>query len=144
MTLVEMLIVVVVLSILAVIALPAITAKQRSAQDAAFVTNMRLGCDAFRLYRAQNGSYPPDRWPAIIPPGMEGYLKGLNWTEETPIGGMWDWDNGQFGYTAGVSVYMPDRTDDEMDEVDALLDNGNLNTGGFRKRQDGYISIIEP
>jgi len=74
---------------------------------------------------------------------MAPYLAKMAWFERTPIGGQWDWDNGQFGFKAGVSVYQPDRTPQEMREIDAMIDDGDLATGGFRSRTDGYISIIE-
>ena len=67
----------------------------------------------------------------------------MHWVDKTPIGGQWDWDNGQFGSKAGVSVYMPPVTDEEMREVDALIDDGNLSTGSFQKRTGGFIYIME-
>ncbi|MFU8779872.1 MAG: prepilin-type N-terminal cleavage/methylation domain-containing protein [Kiritimatiellia bacterium] len=44
---------------------------------------------------------------------------------------------------SGVSVYRPSRTAAEMQAIDARIDDGNLNTGNFRHRTDGYIYIIE-
>ena len=31
----------------------------------------------------------------------------MEWTKPNTLGGQWDWDNGQFGFKAGVSVYRP-------------------------------------
>ena len=140
----EIMIVAIILAILAAVALPAFSTSTHEAGHSVFGSNMRVACDAFRLYYARNGSYPPDRNPGIVPPGMASYLKAVKWTEATAIGGQWDWDYEQFGFTAGVSVYRPDRNDGEMAQVDHLIDDGNLNAGGFRKRADGFIRIIEP
>ena len=144
MTLIEILIVAVILTILAVVALPMVASSSHEAGHSVFGANLRVACDAFRLYYARNGYYPADSNPGIVPPGMAGDLKAIQWTGPTAIGGQWDWDFEQFGYTAGVSVYQPDRNEGEMAQVDKIIDDGNLNTGGFRKRTDGFICIIVP
>jgi type IV pilus assembly protein PilA len=144
MTLVEILVVVVVLAILAAIALPAITGTTTEARDTVFASNLRTATNAFRLFYATNGFHPPDRTPGIVPPGMDTYLKSIKWTQPTAIGGQWDWDYLQFGYTAGVSVYKPSRTDAQMAVIDGMVDDGNLAAGCFRKRTDGYMSVIAP
>jgi type IV pilus assembly protein PilA len=74
---------------------------------------------------------------------MAGSILPEDWTRGTPIGGQWDWDNGAFGVVAGVSVFQPDRTPEEMSDIDRLIDDGNLSTGVFRQRTDGYIFIIQ-
>ena len=142
-TLVEILIVVVILGIIAAIVLPEITASREDTEAAVFVANLRRAFEAFRQYRQKHFSYPPNCNPGDVPAGMEPFLKGLKWDKPTSIGGRWDWDYVQFGYTAGVSVYKPDRGDAEMTDIDAMFDDGDLITGAFRKRQDGYIYVIE-
>ena len=69
----------------------------------------------------------------------------LNWAETTSLGGYWDWDYNQlqFGCRAGISVYTPQWTDEQMREIDARIDDGNLSTGSFRKRSGGYIWAVE-
>jgi len=75
--------------------------------------------------------------------GMSNYLEHIDWAGRTPIGGKWDWDRGVFGVAAGVSVYQPDLTPAQMRRIDARMDDGNLKSGMFRQRSQGYISIIE-
>jgi hypothetical protein len=76
---------------------------------------------------------------------MGTYLDRFPWEDDTSIGGQWDWDYQQYQYgcSAGVSVFQPSRTDDEMLEIDRSIDDGNLYAGAFRKRSGGYIYVIE-
>jgi prepilin-type N-terminal cleavage/methylation domain-containing protein len=141
-TLIEVLIVVLLLGILAAIVIPSFGNSRMKAENNIYLTNARYACRAFSLYRVENNAYPPDRTPGLMPLGMETLLGGMDWTQPTPIGGSWDWDYGQFGVTAGVSVFQPDRTAAEMVEVDATADDGDLSTGSFRARADGYIMVI--
>jgi type IV pilus assembly protein PilA len=142
-TLVEIMIVIAVIGLLAVIALPNISRARLKAQQTRFLNDLRIARHAFEQYTMENGTYPLDNTPSVVPPGMEDYLARMRWSAKTSIGGQWDWDYNQFGVTAGVSVYKPQRTDTEMAEIDKILDDGDLSTGYFRKRTDGFISIIE-
>ena len=142
-TLVEIMIVVAIIGLLAAIAIPAFARARRNAQVNRFVQDLRIAVDAFTMYNLENGSYPLDQTPGVIPSGMEEYLRRMRWTESTPIGGQWDWDYEVFGYQAGVSVFDPDRTPAEMLEIAEKIDDGSLTTGNFRARAQGYIYIIE-
>lgn len=142
-TLAEIMIVVSIIGMLAVLALPNFLQAKRTAARNQFIAELRVAYDAFAMYCIENGRYPPDTTPRQIPAGMGPYLSSMKWTKDTPIGGQWDWDNGQFGSKAGVSVYLPPVTDEEMKEIDALIDNGNLSTGAFQKRASGFIYIME-
>jgi type IV pilus assembly protein PilA len=143
-TLVEIMIVVALVGLLAAIALPNFARARSKAQRTRFISDLRIARAAFEQYTMENGSYPADNLPGIVPPGMEEHLARMRWTDKTPIGGYWDWDYNQFGFVAGVSVYRPSRSDSEMAVIDAEIDDGALSTGYFRKRLNGFISIIEP
>lgn len=143
-TLVEIMIVVAIIALLTVVAIPWFQRYRRDTLNSRFANDLRIACHAIRHYNIKTSQYPPDRTPRQVPQGMAGYLAGMEWSARTPIGGWWDWDYRQFGCTAGVSVYRPDRTDEEMAEIDRLTDDGDLATGDFRKRNQGYIFIIEP
>lgn len=142
-TLVEVMIVVAIIGILAAMALNSFIVARRNSRNVAFMNDISKASNAFELYAIENGSYPADKWPGVVPDGMAAYLPKMDWAEETPIGGQWDWDNGQFGFTAGVSVYKPGRSRAQMILVDGMLDDGDLGTGRFQERTDGYIYIIE-
>ena len=90
------------------------------------------------LIQGADGSYK-----AVKPFGFPADLKKLDWTGKTSIGGQWDWDDLQFGCVAGASVFQPTAANAQLVDIDKTIDDGNLNTGGFRSRNSGYISIIE-
>jgi type II secretory pathway pseudopilin PulG len=140
---VEMMIVVLIIGLLAGIAVPMISRSRKQAQETRFLSDMRSVVHAFEQYSMLHSSYPLDQGPGVSPPEILAFLPRFDWAAKTPIGGRWDWDNGVFGFKAGVSVYLPDRTDDEMAALDRKTDDGNLSSGIFQKRTDGFISIIE-
>ncbi len=142
-TLVEIMIVVAIIGMLAMMAIPSFMRARKEVQANIFTSDLRTAADAFTLYSMEHAGYPPDATPGVIPTGMAEYLDKMNWAERTTIGGQWDWDYEQFGYLAGVSVYLPDRSTEEMREIDARIDDGNLLTGAFRQRNEGFIYIIE-
>jgi prepilin-type N-terminal cleavage/methylation domain-containing protein len=143
-TLVELMIVVATIGLLTAIALPNFIRARQNAQNSRFASDLRVATEAFMQYNLDNRRYPPDRTPAVMPPGMADYLIKIEWTKGTPIGGQWDWDYLQFGVTAGVSAYQPTVSLDQLRRLDSLIDDGNLGSGQFRARAAGFISVIEP
>jgi prepilin-type N-terminal cleavage/methylation domain-containing protein len=143
-TLIELMVVVAVIGVLAAIAVPyGIRARATSAR-AAFVADLRIAKGAFTLYNNDNNSYPPDRMPGVYPAEIAPYLdEGFKWASATPIGGQWDWDYQQFGCVAGLSVFQPDVSEEQVTLIDQTIDDGDLGTGDFRRRTLGYISVIE-
>ena len=150
-TIIELMIVVSIIGLLAVLAIPAMRKAHRRAQNSAFSNDMRsVANNAFEQYAIEKGDYPPDSPPGVVPPEIVPYLpKRFVWTAKTPIGGQWDWDRAPgrgetiHNVYAGLSVYKPSRTTPQMRELDTLMDDGNLLTGRFRSRTDGYIYILE-
>lgn len=141
-TLVEIMIVVTIIGLLAALAIPAFARIQLRSRASALANDLRVGQAAFETYALENGGWPPDG-AAGVPPEMAGYLSMEKFNGPTPFGGNYDWDFEQFGFTAGLSVYNPDADLDTMGRVDAMIDDGNLATGNFRSRADGYILILE-
>jgi len=143
--LLEVMMVVLIIGMLAAICIPMFQKARMDSLAVRFMNDITKACDAFEMYAMENGAFPPDRTPGVIPPGMSEYLPRLDWSGDTVIGGRWDWDYGQaqFGCNAGVSVYRPDWIPSQMVLIDEKLDDGNLSTGMFRKRPAGYIYIIE-
>jgi type II secretory pathway pseudopilin PulG len=139
-------IVVAIIALLVVIALPSFFRAREKSQNAKLINGYRIAVDAFEMYATEHNAYPPDVNRGVVPAGMDLYFGSkLHWTQPTPIGGNWDWDYQQFGFTAGVSVVGANADPVRMAEIDAKIDDGNLSSGSFQNTAaDRYTSIIEP
>lgn len=140
-TLVEIMIVVVIIGLLAAIAVPAFEKVRMSAVTSRFTNDVRKICDAAEIYALQNGQWPPDGG-ASLDSGLVPYVS-LQPNGGTPIGGLWDWDFEQFGFTAGISVFQPTVSLDQLIAIDRKIDDGDLANGVFRQRPNGVIYILE-
>ena len=147
-TLVEILIVVVILGVLAAIVIPQFADATSQSSKSVFVSNLRHYTEAAQLYLFDTGDYPPDSSSGQLPSGFADYIDEAQWSAGTPIGGVWDieyQDSG--GVTSALGVHFngegQTRDDVYMRSIDALVDDGDLNTGRFRKLEDGrYYTII--
>jgi len=142
-TLVEIMIVVAIIGLLAALGIPNMLEAGQDTRKARFSREIQAAGHAFVQYAFDHGEYPADKTPTQMPNGMAEYLNGFPWSEDTVIGGQWDWDYGVFGITAGVSVKSPNWNTERMQEIDAQIDDGNLASGQFRQRSGGYIYILE-
>ena len=141
-TLVEILMVIGIIGILATIAIPHYIDYQLRAKAMRLTTEVKAAAQAFRTYKVENNTYPADRMPGVTPPEISSLI-GNFFSTPPPIGGQWDWDYQQFGITAGISVYNPPLSTEELQKVDRLIDDNNLFTGAFRKQTSSYIYVIE-
>jgi prepilin-type N-terminal cleavage/methylation domain-containing protein len=144
-TLVEIMIVVMIIALLAAMALPSFLRAREKAQNAKLINGLRIASDAFQMYAADHNAYPPDVNRGVVPSGMSLYFgANFNFTAPTPIGGNWDWDYQQFGFTAGVSIVGSGATTTRMNEIDSKIDDGDPSTGAFQNTApDRYTYIIE-
>jgi type IV pilus assembly protein PilA len=141
-TLIEIMIVVVIIGFLASLAIPAFQKVRRNTQNNTFANDLRQLRASAALYNLELGGYPPDGG-AGFPSEFIPYVPSGIGNRPTPVGGVWDWDYEQFGFKAGISVYQPTADVGQMQEVDRLVDDGNLSTGNFRSRSNGYIYVME-
>jgi len=141
-TLIEILMVIAIIGILSTIAIPHYMDYQLRAKAVRLTTEVKAAAQAFRTYKIENNTYPADRTPGVTPPEIS-LLIGNFFSTTPPIGGQWDWDYQQFGITAGISVYNPPLSTEELQTVDRVIDDNNLFTGTFRRRTSGYIYVIE-
>lgn len=146
MTLVEILMVVTIIGLLAAFIIPAVTAALRSRENSQAASKLRRAVTVFEMYRSENGSYPADVNPGVIPPEMNDYFTELNmddwWSSPTELGGNWDWDNG-YHFSYSVSISSPTKSADQLTDFDRLIDDGNLATGKFRQSDSQYHYILE-
>jgi prepilin-type N-terminal cleavage/methylation domain-containing protein len=132
MTLLEVMIVVAILADVMIIAIPGLVRAKQSGQNAKFEENLRIAASAFQMYYVENGKWPPSAATGVVPPGMALYMKGMDFTELTPLGGQLKWDYNPATRQAGISTTITPDDQLRMQRVDAQLDDGVLTTGSFR------------
>jgi prepilin-type N-terminal cleavage/methylation domain-containing protein len=146
-TLIEVIIAVSVVALMMAILIPAVNFARENRENALVASKLQTAVEAFELYASEVGSYPADVGPGVIPPEMQNYyfpyFKINWWTLTTEVGGNWDWDVGYHGIDFSVSICAPTRSQGQMEALDRAIDDGNLNTGTFRKVDDQYHYIIE-
>ena len=143
-TLVEIMVVVVVIGLLAAMALPALQRVKQSAVSKRYINDARQIRDAVERYALENGGFPPNGI-AGFDPALQGYVPdSLYHSTTTALGGVWDWDYQQNGITASISVYQYTVSDTQLLDIDRTIDDGNLNTGLFRKIGNKAVYVIQP
>lgn len=76
---------------------------------------------------------------------MAGDFKASVWRATTPIGGRWNWDRDNFGFAAGISISGLTCSDEQLVEIDAKFDDGDLATGRFFKAASNRVClVVEP
>jgi general secretion pathway protein G len=147
-TLVEILIVVVILGILASIVIGQFGNASQDAARVAFATSLREYATAAERYRIDYTAYPGDGSSGQVVSGFEDYVRAEQFQVATPIGGVWDTefnDNG-VGFAVGVHFNGTGTTRDDayMAAIDAMIDDGVLTSGSFRRLAAGrYYRVLQ-
>ncbi len=131
-TLVEIMIVVAIIGLLAALALPSFQKARINSQNSAFKNDLRIIEAAINQCIFDTKSYPADVNEMIIPEELIPYLKNMDWSIPTPIGGHWDYDY-NWGLTCGIGILDPARSEAEMAEL-----------GDFVQYGGQYIQVIVP
>jgi len=141
-TLVEIMVVVVIIGLLAAMAISAIGRIRERSENATIANDLRTFSAAFEQYALETGGWPPDTATGVVPPGMDGRIKAGDWARSIPGNGRWDWDRGILGARAAISLFGCNFSDARLAKVDALFDDGNVNTGRFRRLSDGRPALV--
>ncbi len=141
-TLVEVLVVVSILGIIAAFVFPAINRAVRYKENAEIANKFQQAILAFELYYEENGKWPANRSPGVMTPELEDYYfpyYGVDWwTDDTGVGGDWDWDDISGSCVVCLADYFNDFTisEEQFLELDRMLDDGDLSKGNFQR---GFI-----
>ena len=147
-TLVEILIVVTILGILAAVVIPTFANTSSETQQKSFASCLKTFSEAALYYEAKMGEFPPDGSSGAVPEGWEDFIDEHRWVSGTPAGGVWDTEADGTGFRYAIGVHYHGSTaaanpgDAYMEEVDAIIDDGVLTTGCFRKIADDRYYII--
>ena len=135
-TLIEILIVVVILGILSVIIIPQFANANEDASRAVFAKNVKSFAEAMDRYYLDNGDYPEDGSSGVLPAGFDDYVIETTFEGGTTLGGVWDTELNSMGIISAIGVHFNDGSDPgdaEMNAIDAMIDDGDVTTGAFRR-----------
>ena len=143
-TLVEIMIAVLIIGLLATLSLPAFRRSRIAAQSNRFVSDLRTFSHAFENFSLQTGNWPAAAASGVVPTDMEEDIKVTVWrVPQNSVGGQWAWDRNDYGMAAGISVTGVTVPDQQMERIDARIDDGDLTTGLFRKVGSRFIYILQ-
>lgn len=125
-------IVVAIIGVLAAMAFISANRVRNRALAARFASDLQKYQTAFEQYYFQNGAWPAAAAAGNIPAGMEGALPA-NYVMPSPMGGGYSWS----GDTGRIRLTSSSASDDMMQLVDAMIDDGDLTTGAFRSMTSG-------
>jgi type II secretory pathway pseudopilin PulG len=135
-TLVELVVIIVVLSVLAGVAVPKYIDLSTRARVSMTARSWGVLMRAVNQYMIDNNDVPaPNVNDAIMPPQLDAYLMNADFTRTPPVGGMWDYDEwgaysgGGAGLIVSVSITQSPSPASIFQQIDAAVDDGNLTTG---------------
>lgn len=140
-TLVEIMVVVTIISFLAMMAVPTISKVENRTRATALANNLRVFSEAFETYAAAKGLFPPSSaTPGVLPTEMADRIKASAWSQASPLGGHYTWESDQVfgGSRCKAAISITSTADstltgnaDQLEELDRMIDDGNLNTGNL-------------
>jgi type II secretory pathway pseudopilin PulG len=159
-SIVELMVAVLIISLLFLMAVPTYQRIQRKARATTVVNDFRVFGAAFQAHAHEKGSWPAEAAAGVVPTGVSKQdIPTEIWGRATPMGGKFDWENNQ-SHPGGTSpggkwraaLAISGTTDapliidaDLMEEIDEALDDGNLDSGNFRRGfGDCPLFILEP
>ncbi|MFK7789822.1 MAG: prepilin-type N-terminal cleavage/methylation domain-containing protein [Phycisphaeraceae bacterium] len=145
-SLIELVIVVIIIGIIGAIAIPRLSRGSEAAGVNAFVNEINNFAKVIDLYQLETGNAIGDSTTGVFPSELTGYLHENSWSGQTPLGGYWDIerdDNG-VGLAVGVDFRSSSPRNESMQQVDEMIDDGNLDSGAFRFLGAGrYYLVLE-
>ncbi|KAF0095680.1 MAG: prepilin-type N-terminal cleavage/methylation domain-containing protein [Puniceicoccaceae bacterium 5H] len=141
-TLLELMVVVVIIGLLAAIAIPTFRGLRATTHASTTAKEFRTFVGIFEHYGFEQGAWPADTAPGVVPPGLEDAFVADDFTATSKIGGHWDWQYQQNGVYAALAITDPTINEDYQRKIDALLDDGDLTTGSFQKLGGNSLTYI--
>lgn len=149
-TLVEIMVVVVIIGLLAAMALPSYRHITIRSKATAVENDLRAFSTAFITYNLQNGKWPGDEDPRVIPAEMATALP-TGFTLKSPIGGYYKWcyNSHPDGVDAKSAIIVQGDADNPVSDdedlrllIDKQLDDGDLHNGNIVVGSTGALVYI--
>lgn len=144
-------VVVVIISVLSMLAVPAVARIQRRAKTSTIMNDFRVFATAFETYAHETGGWPADTAVGVVPAVMSTRLNTTAWTRKTPMGGKYNWEYNQnhFGMpiTAGISIASAPGATLVLDvnqllDLEYTIDKGSYNLlGGNFQLGTGLVPL---
>jgi prepilin-type N-terminal cleavage/methylation domain-containing protein len=151
-TLVEVMVVVVIIGLLAAAGIPTYRHITMRAKVTALENDLRQFSTAIQTYTTQNGHWPADGDPQVVPPELVNSLPAT-FSSLSPIGGVykWNYDVSADGITAKAALIVQTAVGSPVsDDVELLtmldkqMDDGDLTTGNIQTGStNSLVFIIE-
>jgi type II secretory pathway pseudopilin PulG len=144
-----------IISMIMTMGVPSYQQVQRKARANAIANDFRVFAAVFQARAHESGSWPAEAAAGVVPAGITSQdMKTAVWTQPTPIGGKFDWENNQIhnGIHYRAAIAITDAAGAPLlydlvlfQAIDQALDDGNLATGSFILG-DGVspLFILEP
>jgi prepilin-type N-terminal cleavage/methylation domain-containing protein len=139
-TLIEIMIVVAVIALLAAIAIPSFLKARRRSRATKVASSLRVFGDGFIQYNLERGAYPDDT-DLTLPDGMEDYIKQQDW-DAGALGGNYNWDGPSYYPYAGIALVNITADQVMLEELDTVMDDGDMATGKLRITPNGRYTYI--
>lgn len=96
----------------------------------------------FEIWKQVHGRFPNDSHIVLPPDAPQLNINEDQWLATTALGGTWNWEGPDGNAFAGISIMGPTASEEHLRQFDAILDDGNLSTGKFRRVKAGRVTYI--
>jgi prepilin-type N-terminal cleavage/methylation domain-containing protein len=144
-TLIELLVVVAIIGIISSIMVALLRAQVDKAAVAAASADLKTFETGFVAFAMDTGDLPPDthfNGNHNLPAGLEKYIPIYKWSQQTSLGGNYNWEGPDSYPYAGISWFQPTALPSTFALLDAKFDDGDLSSGKFRLTDNGRYTFI--